>query len=155
MSLNQTNRVPGEPSHGVASKANESALERIENVPEYTPGDVESLRLERKVTITDPVFGDLHEGGPDYRNVHLPRHTRVREADHVTDVVQVGWVNATFLMIKTQVGIGILSIPRAFDILGLVPGIFTLLAVTVITTWVGILRKMFGVNVADCRLSSR
>lgn len=54
----------------------------------------------------------------------------------MTDTVQVGWVGATALMTKTQVGIGVLSIPKAFDILGLVPGIFTLLAVAVITTWV-------------------
>lgn len=83
MSFNQTNRVSGEPSHGVGPKANEGAFEQIENVPTYMPGDVESLRLERKVTITDPVFGDLHEGGPNYRNVHLPRHTRLREANQL------------------------------------------------------------------------
>jgi amino acid permease len=39
-------------------------------------------------------------------------------------------------MTKTQVGIGVLSILKAFDILGLVPGIVTLLAVAFITTWV-------------------
>lgn len=90
MSFNQTNRVSSERSHGAAPKANEGAFERIENVPTYTPGDVESLPLEHKVTITDPVFGDLHEGGPNYRNVHLPRHRRIGEVhqrENVTDAV--------------------------------------------------------------------
>lgn len=39
-------------------------------------------------------------------------------------------------MIKTQIGIGVLSIPAAFDTLGFVPGIVTLIAVALITTWV-------------------
>jgi len=47
-------------------------------------------------------------------------------------------------MIKTQVGIGVLSIPRAFDILGLVPGIMTLMAVAIITTWVCKLAGIHG-----------
>lgn len=57
-------------------------------------------------------------------------------------------------MIKTQVGIGVLSIPKAFDILGLAPGIFTLLAVAVITTWVRKLARWMAANIADRRLSS-
>jgi amino acid permease len=38
-------------------------------------------------------------------------------------------------MMKTQIGLGVLSIPAAFDTLGLVPGVICLLAVAVITTW--------------------
>jgi hypothetical protein len=72
MSFNQINRAPEESSRGVGPKTNESASEHIENVPEYAPGDVESLRLEKKVTITDPVFGEIYDDGPNYRNVHLP-----------------------------------------------------------------------------------
>ena len=71
MSFNQINRVPDEPSHDVGLKAEESAIERIDTVPEYKPGDVENLQLEKKVTITDPVFGEIYEDGPNYRNVHL------------------------------------------------------------------------------------
>lgn len=44
-------------------------------------------------------------------------------------------------MIKTQIGIGVLSIPAAFDTLGFVPGIVTLIAVAVITTWVRTVRR--------------
>jgi amino acid permease len=38
-------------------------------------------------------------------------------------------------MMKSQIGLGVLSIPSAFDTLGLVPGVICLLAVAVITTW--------------------
>lgn len=40
-------------------------------------------------------------------------------------------------MMKTQIGIGVLTIPRALDILGLVPGIITIIIVAIISTWVG------------------
>lgn len=49
--------------------------------------------------------------------------------------LQVGWLGTTVLMLKTQIGLGVLSIPSAFDILGLVPGVIILLVVAVITTW--------------------
>lgn len=39
------------------------------------------------------------------------------------------------LMMKTQLGMGILSIPAAFDALGIVPGVICLCAVGAITTW--------------------
>lgn len=39
-------------------------------------------------------------------------------------------------MIKTQIGIGALSIPGAFDLLGVIPGTLILAAVAGITTWV-------------------
>lgn len=38
-------------------------------------------------------------------------------------------------MMKTQIGLGVLSIPTAFDSLGIVPGVIVLLGVAVITTW--------------------
>ncbi|OGE56961.1 hypothetical protein PENARI_c002G02369 [Penicillium arizonense] len=63
----------------------------------------------------DDVFGEITEGGPNYRNV--------------------GWAGTVVLMMKTQIGLGVLSIPSAFDTLGLVPGVICLLAVAVITTW--------------------
>lgn len=36
---------------------------------------------------------------------------------------------------KTQLGLGVLSLPSAFDTLGLIPGIICLVAVGVITSW--------------------
>ncbi|KAM5341952.1 hypothetical protein ACJ41O_014983 [Fusarium nematophilum] len=65
--------------------------------------------------IQDAVFGEVSEGGPNYRNV--------------------GWIATVALMTKTQIGLGVLSIPQTFDALGLIPGIICLLTVAVITTW--------------------
>ncbi|PNH69956.1 hypothetical protein VD0002_g587 [Verticillium dahliae] len=36
---------------------------------------------------------------------------------------------------KTQIGLGVLSIPAAFDTLGIVPGVLVLCAISAITTW--------------------
>ncbi|CAG9983547.1 unnamed protein product [Clonostachys byssicola] len=63
----------------------------------------------------DPVFGEITEDGPNYRNV--------------------GWLGTSALMIKAQIGLGVLSIPQAFDVLGIVPGVICLSMVAAITTW--------------------
>lgn len=49
-------------------------------------------------------------------------------------------------MVKTQVGLGVLSIPAVFDTLGLIPGIICLLAVAGITTWAGHIVGTFKAN---------
>lgn len=38
-------------------------------------------------------------------------------------------------MIKTQIGLGVLSLPQAFHTLGLIPGIILILVIGGITTW--------------------
>lgn len=38
-------------------------------------------------------------------------------------------------MMKSQIGLGVLSIPASFDVLGLIPGIICLIAIAAITTW--------------------
>jgi amino acid permease len=38
-------------------------------------------------------------------------------------------------MVKTQVGLGVLSIPSTFDVLGIVPGVICLCSIAAITTW--------------------
>ncbi|PLN76825.1 transmembrane amino acid transporter protein-domain-containing protein [Aspergillus taichungensis] len=63
----------------------------------------------------DAVFGEMGEDGPNYRSV--------------------GWLGSAVLMMKSQIGIGVLSIPIAFDALGIVPGVICLLAIGGITTW--------------------
>ncbi|KAE8407775.1 transmembrane amino acid transporter protein-domain-containing protein [Aspergillus pseudonomiae] len=63
----------------------------------------------------DAVFGEISEEGPNYRNV--------------------GFFGTVILMMKTQIGLGVLSIPTAFDTLGMVPGVIVLCAVAAITTW--------------------
>ncbi|KAL1793804.1 hypothetical protein ACET3X_007225 [Alternaria dauci] len=66
---------------------------------------------------TDAVFGEIVEGGPNYRSV--------------------SWWGSSIIMMKTQIGLGVLSIPAAFDALGLIPGIISLLAIGGITLWSG------------------
>ncbi|KAI0601572.1 putative amino acid transporter [Biscogniauxia sp. FL1348] len=63
----------------------------------------------------DAVFGEITDDGPNYRDV--------------------GWRGTVALMMKTQIGLGVLSIPSAFNTLGIVPGVICLCAVAAITTW--------------------
>jgi amino acid permease len=57
-------------------------------------------------------------------------------------------------MMKSQIGLGVLSIPAAFDTLGIVPGVVILLTVAAITTWsdymVGVFklrhREVYGIG---------
>ncbi|KAE8331367.1 amino acid transporter [Aspergillus sergii] len=63
----------------------------------------------------DAVFGEIREGDTNYRDV--------------------SWKGTTALMIKTQIGLGVLSMPKVFDILGIVPGIIILLIIAGMTSW--------------------
>lgn len=65
--------------------------------------------------VGDAVFGEAEEGGPNFRSV--------------------SWMGAAVLMMKSEMGIGILSIPEAFGTLGLIPGVIVLCAISAITTW--------------------
>ena len=57
-------------------------------------------------------------------------------------------------MMKTQIGLGVLSIPAVFDVVGLIPGIILLLTIAIITTWsdymVGVFklrhRSVYGID---------
>ncbi|RSL65286.1 hypothetical protein BHE90_000308 [Fusarium euwallaceae] len=66
-------------------------------------------------TAHDAVFGEITEDGPNYRNV--------------------GWLGTSALMMKTQIGLGVLSIPAVFDTLGMIPGLICLCTIAAITTW--------------------
>ncbi|KAH8720762.1 N amino acid transport system protein [Beauveria bassiana] len=74
----------------------------------------------------DEVFGTITDQGPNYRNV--------------------GWLGSAALMMKSQIGLGVLSIPGAFDTLGLIPGVLCLLSVAVITTWSNHIVGVFKLN---------
>ncbi|WVQ72141.1 hypothetical protein IAR50_001686 [Cryptococcus sp. DSM 104548] len=65
----------------------------------------------------DEVFGAIKEDGPDYRNV--------------------GWMGAVVLLLKSQIGLGVLSLPSALGALGIVPGILVLVGIASIMTWSG------------------
>ncbi|KAJ9481948.1 hypothetical protein VN97_g11506 [Penicillium thymicola] len=82
----------------------------------------------------DAVFGTITEDGPNYRSV--------------------GWLGTAVLMMKTQIGLGVLSIPVAFDALGVVPGVICMCAIAAITTWsdyiIGVFklrhREVYGID---------
>lgn len=66
--------------------------------------------------VVDHVFGVVVEGaGPNYTNV--------------------GWIRASVLLMKAQVGLGVLGIPSVFDTLGMIPGVIVILTIAVMTTW--------------------
>ncbi|GAA6020935.1 hypothetical protein JCM10207_003192 [Rhodosporidiobolus poonsookiae] len=67
--------------------------------------------------IVDGVFGEQAQDGkgPNYRSV--------------------GWVSTSILLIKAQIGLGVLNIPDVFHTLGLGPGIICLLVIGFITSW--------------------
>ncbi|KAE8158602.1 transmembrane amino acid transporter protein-domain-containing protein [Aspergillus tamarii] len=91
-------------------------LKTKEDPNELAPVPSQAGELREVPTyVTDDVFGEVTENGPNYRNV--------------------GWIGTVALMMKTQIGLGVLSIPTAFDTLGIVPGIICLCAIAVITTW--------------------
>ncbi|KAJ6172402.1 transmembrane amino acid transporter protein-domain-containing protein [Penicillium chermesinum] len=81
----------------------------------------------------DAVFGEITEDGPNYRNVCTIETRHIVTGD--ANVEQVGWKGTAVLMMKTQIGLGVLSIPVAFDALGIVPGVIILITIAGITTW--------------------
>lgn len=49
----------------------------------------------------------------------------------------MGWLGASVLILKSQIGLGVLGLPFSLQVLGIVPGILCLVAVALITTWSG------------------
>ncbi|KAK2041704.1 transmembrane amino acid transporter [Colletotrichum somersetense] len=80
----------------------------------YGEGNASSNSLDNAIA-HDAVFGDITSEGPNYRSV--------------------GWLGTSVLMMKTQIGLGVLSIPSIFDTLGMVPGVVLLCVIGGITTW--------------------
>lgn len=58
----------------------------------------------------------------------------------------MGFIGTAVLMAKSQIGLGILSIPSAFNALGMVPGVICLLVISGITTWSGYVIGTFKLN---------
>lgn len=49
-------------------------------------------------------------------------------------------------MMKTQFGLGVLSIPQVLDSLGIIPGLICLLVIAAITTWSNYIVGAFKLN---------
>lgn len=74
MSFNRISQDSSPSLRDARPKREDLTIEQADEIPAYKHGDVESLHLEKKITISDPVFGDIEEDGPNYRNVHQPFH---------------------------------------------------------------------------------
>lgn len=68
----------------------------------------------------------IREGGPDYRGVSC--------------------LGAAILLAKAQFGLGVLGIPLTFSALGFFPGILTLLALCILSTWSGFVVSDFRLH---------
>lgn len=72
-------------------------------------------------------------------------------------------MGTSVLMLKTQIGLGVLSIPATFDVLGMVPGVICLLVIGAITTWsdyvVGIFKlnhpSVYGIDDVGAKLAGK
>lgn len=89
------------------------AHEGIYETKSHGQGDVEDLN--KTPTNHDAVFGEINEDGPNYKDV--------------------GWMGTVVIMMKCQIGLGVLGIPSVLHTLGLVPGVIILLIVATMTTW--------------------
>ncbi|KAK5940455.1 hypothetical protein PMZ80_006870 [Knufia obscura] len=81
----------------------------------YSPDNRRTSVQGRRISAVDDIFGEIKEGGPNYRNV--------------------GWLGTAILMVKTQIGLGVLSIPAVLDTLGMGPGLVVVIVIGMITTW--------------------
>ncbi|KAM0389962.1 hypothetical protein ACHAQC_007949 [Fusarium culmorum] len=85
-----------------------------------------SQPAESSDVIEDAVFGRVTGEGPNYRSL--------------------GWIATIALMTKTQIGLGVLSIPSSFDTLGIIPGIICLCTIGAMTTWSSYMVGVFKAN---------
>ncbi|OWZ44048.1 neutral amino acid transporter [Cryptococcus neoformans var. grubii Br795] len=79
-----------------------------------------------QVQVVDGVWGTLDESAPNYRSL--------------------GWIRASVLMIKVQIGLGVLAIPAVLDTFGLIPAILIIFAVAAATTWADYVVGVFKQN---------
>ncbi|KAL1410545.1 hypothetical protein Q8F55_004558 [Vanrija albida] len=100
---------PDSPSRPLLPPAKHQTSQHIEHY-----GAVDDP-LDSRITTHDAVFGDLEDGGPDYRGV-TP-------------------AGAFVLMAKANFGLGVLAIPSVFDKLGLLPGIAAIVGIQAMYTW--------------------
>ncbi|GAA5824526.1 hypothetical protein JCM11251_000459 [Rhodosporidiobolus azoricus] len=57
------------------------------------------------------------------------------QGDGKVNYKTVGWISTSVLLMKAQIGLGVLSIPSVFHTLGLVPGIIVIIVVAILTTF--------------------
>lgn len=82
--------------------------------------------LEDAATDGDAVFGVRREGEVDYK--------------------AMGWIQATIVMLKTIIALGVLAMPTVLSATGGLPGSLIILAIGLITTWTGHVVGLFKRN---------
>ncbi|KAK4497797.1 hypothetical protein PRZ48_010451 [Zasmidium cellare] len=92
-------------------------------------GEIDDLPKIDDVT-QDAVFGEINADGPNYRDV--------------------GWMGTVVLMMKTQIGLGVLGIPSALHTLGMVPGVIIICLIAAMTTWSGWMVGVFKILHPSC-----
>ncbi|GMK54814.1 hypothetical protein CspeluHIS016_0114000 [Cutaneotrichosporon spelunceum] len=108
----------GKSSSDMGKSPSEKEYDADVKVPEAEDG--------RPGVIQDAVFGEITEGGPNFRGVGL---------------------GGTFvLMTKANVGLGILQIPFVFMTIGLVPGIILLVLMALLVMWTATYIQGFKLN---------
>ncbi|GAA5896528.1 hypothetical protein JCM6882_005719 [Rhodosporidiobolus microsporus] len=105
------------------NKTKEDLAGQVTMQKTYEEGDVEANE-DSTAAHEDGVFGA--QGGSDtvqYRSL--------------------GWIWTGFFLTKSMIGLGVLTIPFAFQTLGLVPGILVILVVAAMTLWTDIYVGLF------------
>ncbi|CAN6656378.1 hypothetical protein TRVA0_029S00254 [Trichomonascus vanleenenianus] len=68
------------------------------------------------------------------------------KTDEGPDFRGLSCFGATILIVKTQIGLGVLGIPFTFQSLGFFPGVLSLVILCALTTWTGIVVGQFRLN---------
>ncbi|GAA5998476.1 uncharacterized protein JCM10292_002723 [Rhodotorula paludigena] len=92
-------------------------------------------REDDRLASPDPAMAEKRTGTPADDGVAVDEVFGEQQGDDVVQFRSLGWSGAAVLIAKSQIGLGVLSIPSVFSTIGLVPGIIVILAMAVITTW--------------------
>ncbi|BGP32910.1 hypothetical protein JCM10296v2_004695 [Rhodotorula toruloides] len=122
-----------------------------------------SKSSQEKPVMREKEDGTVVQSGVDAR---IDEEARVNEievdgvfgaqGDGTVNYKSVGWISTSILLMKTQIGLGVLNIPDVFHTLGLAPGVIILVVIAVLTTWtdyyIGIfkLKHPTVYSVSDC-----
>ncbi|GAA6039368.1 hypothetical protein JCM8097_002819 [Rhodosporidiobolus ruineniae] len=115
------------PSRSPSPASRRSWKKEKDEPPVVEPVRLGTLDEEDQREQVDGVFG--HQGGSDtvkYRSV--------------------GWISTSVVLMKSQIGLGILAMPATLRTLGLIPGIILILALGIITTWTDWVVGSFKLN---------
>ncbi|GAA6009144.1 hypothetical protein JCM10207_004281 [Rhodosporidiobolus poonsookiae] len=104
-------------STGSSPSRREKLERKRENgvVSHETAGQIDEENQVDLGELVDGVFGQQGAGHVNYRSV--------------------GWFSSSVLMMKAQIGLGVLSLPATFHTLGLGPGVIAIIVTAILSTW--------------------